>query len=145
MRITTLFVILLGFALVASIAGLDFDSFSNKFRKSYSGSELKRRKAIYQRNMDKIAQMNKKWGENVGWAKFGPNENADLDDEEFKRTRLGLPTPTASDILRSKIVEPSSSASNNYSILRAYSVDETFSNKLDSQIKRFVFWNFLYS
>lgn len=112
--------------LILSVAAEDFESFKSQFKKSYSASENKRRKAIFQANLAQIEKLNK-LGKDESDAKFGINDLIDLDAEEFKKTRLGLATPTKAQLKSDSALR---GANNNQPALNAttnYPVDGTFS------------------
>lgn len=93
--------LVLSMIVIASVVGTSFDEFKVSFKKAYSSTESKRRKAIFERNVNKIAEMNRNSNDQGDTVRFAVYEFADLDDQEFKRTHLGLPAPSSKSILRS--------------------------------------------
>lgn len=116
---------------ILSVAADDFESFKSQFKKSYSASENKRRKAIFQSNLAQIEKLNK-LGNSETDAKFGINHLIDMDAAEFKKTRLGLATPTKAQLKSDSALR---GANNNQPALNAstnYPVDGTFSKNLSN-------------
>lgn len=92
---------------IASVIGTNFEQFKSKFKKSYSITENKRRKAIFEKNLDKIVKLNKKSSDNGDFVKYKAYQFADLDDEELKATYLGLPAaPSSNSVLKAVTVTP---------------------------------------
>lgn len=101
MKIAFILGVLIVVVAIASVIGTNFDQFKSKFKKSYSSTENKRRKAIFEKNSDKIAKLNKKSSDNGDSVKFTAYRFADLDDDELKATYLGLPAaPSSNSVLR---------------------------------------------
>ena len=65
---------------------MEFSQFVRMYNKSYVGSEVELRRNQYERNVKRIAELNRRHGD---VATFGVNRFSDLSFEEFKEQKLG--------------------------------------------------------
>lgn len=123
MKIALIFFEMLVLSMIVVIASAvggtsSFDEFKVSFKKAYPSTENKRRKAIFERNVKKIAEMNRNSNDQGDTVKYAVYQFADLDEQEFKKTYLGLLAPSSNSILRSAKA----------SKIIADSANDTFSN-----------------